>query len=163
MKYIKYILAGIGLLALTWYISNHWFQLMLIQGQSMEPAYHSWQLVLLEKQPKQLEVGDVIAFRCDGLQAVLVKRIVALPGDRVEIREGNLYVNGARSDVFSEAQKTGAAGEPAYIEYAGIAGEELQLSAQEYFVLGDNLPYSKDSRYHIVGCINKSDIIGKVL
>ena len=154
MKYIKYILAGIGLLAFTWYISNHWFQLMLIQGQSMEPAYHSWQLVLLEKQPKQLEVGDVIAFRCDGLQAVLVKRIVALPGDRVEIREGALYVNGIKSEVLPE---------PAFIEYAGIAGEKLQLSAQEYFVLGDNLPYSKDSRYHIVGCVNKSDIIGKVL
>ena len=163
MKYIKYILAGIGLLALTWYISTFWYQLMLIQGQSMEPTFHSWQLVLLEKQPKQLEAGDVIAFRCDGLQAVLVKRIVALPGERVEIRQGVLYVNGAKSEVFSEVCRTGAEGEIPTITYAGIAGEEIQLSAEEYFVLGDNLPYSKDSRYSIVGCVKKSDIIGKVL
>ena len=153
-QYGRLMAAILVILAATWYVSTFWYQLMLIQGKSMEPSFHSWQLVVLDKQPGEPGRGDVIAFHCDSLQAVLVKRVVALPGDSVLIKDGVLYING-------EPDKT-LPGESC-ISYAGIAAEELVLSEEEYFVLGDNLEYSKDSRYEEIGCIQKSDIIGRIL
>ena len=47
----------------------------MIQGESMEPTYHNYQIVILDKrQPKEYQVGDVIAFNCEGLNSNLVKR-----------------------------------------------------------------------------------------
>lgn len=153
-KYGKYVFTLLTVLAVTWYVSTFWYQLMLIQGQSMEPAFHSWQLVVLEKQPEDLCHGDVIAFRCDNLQTVLVKRIVAMPGDTVQVRDGILYVNNSPSEVITTGDG---------ITYAGIAEVELVISEEEYFVLGDNVELSKDSRYSQIGCVQKSDIIGRIL
>lgn len=68
----------------------------------MEPAYHNMQMVILEKNRTDYTYGDVIAFQCGTLNALLVKRIVACPGDRVVIREGCLYVNEKESMVFPQ-------------------------------------------------------------
>lgn len=118
----------------------------------MAPAYHSWQLVLLNKNPSQLNRGDVISFRCDALDSVLVKRIVACPGDTVQIKKGILYVNGCPSP----DAVTG-------ISYAGNAELPVTLAVNEYFVLGDNYEYSKDSRYSQIGCILQEDILGTII
>lgn len=152
--YKKYIL----LLAVTgvaaWLISTFWLQLALIQGDSMEPAFHSGQLVLLRKNFKDLQVGDVVAFKSEGLKGILIKRIAAGPGDTVEITDGTLYLNGAaRTEAF----------EGKSIEFAGSAAEPITLKEGEYFVLGDNVAFSRDSRYEEIGCIRQRDIIGKVV
>ncbi len=118
----------------------------------MSPAYHSWQLVLLNKNPSQLNRGDVISFRCDTLNSVLVKRIVACPGDTVQIKNGILYVNGSPApDAIT------------CIDYAGNAELPITLAADEYFVLGDNYKYSTDSRYSQIGCIPQEDILGTII
>ncbi len=120
----------------------------------MEPAFHSGQLVLLRKNFKDLQAGDVVAFRSEGLKGILIKRIAAGPGDTVEITEGTLYLNGvARTEAF----------EGKSIEFAGIAAEPVTLKEGEYFVLGDNVAHSKDSRYEEIGCVRQMDIIGKVV
>lgn len=62
-------------IALAIITSKFLFQLMLIQGDSMLPSYHNMQLVVLNKYDKDYEVGDVIAIRCKGLDAIIVKRI----------------------------------------------------------------------------------------
>lgn len=136
-------------------ISHYWFQLVLIQGSSMTPAYRSWQLAVICKQSYQYESGAVIAFRCETLNAVLIKRIVACPGDTVQIKDGMLYVNG----------RVGQEATPSYfnINYAGIAQAPLTLSSDEYFVLGDNSEESVDSRHTEVGCVSKEDIIGMII
>ena len=72
---------------LAFLCSRYWFQLMLIQGESMAPTYHNLQLVVLDKRGEAYEPGEVIAFSCDGLNAVLVKRVVAGPGDTAQIVE----------------------------------------------------------------------------
>lgn len=135
------------------YTSAFWFQLELIQGSSMAPAYHSWQLVILYKQPVPLTHGDVITFRVKSLNTVLVKRIVACPGDTVQIENGTLYVNGVPSRIIPACHS---------IDYAGIAQTPITLTSDEYFVLGDNYSFSKDSRYPEIGCILEKDILGKV-
>lgn len=149
------LLALIG--AASWYVSAYFAQLMIIQGQSMSPSYHGWQPVILCKRFKGLEAGDVVAFECGALDALLVKRIVGVPGDRVQIRGGVLYVNG-RPD--ARALPNGPRGG---IPYPGIAEDEIKLSEDEYFVMGDNYAHSKDSRHREIGCVRERDIVGRVL
>ena len=144
----------LALFLLCLYISRFWYQVMLIQGDSMEPSYHSGQLVLLDKHTKQFGSGDVVAFRCHGLDAVLVKRIVAVPGDTVWIVDGVLHRNGIPAE---EGLVKGS------LAYAGIAKEPLTLGEGEYFMLGDNQEESKDSRYEEVRCVLEEDILGRVL
>lgn len=146
------LLALIGII--SWHVSASFAQFMIVQGQSMSPAYHEWQLVLLCKRFKGLDTGDVVAFKCEVLDALLVKRIVGVPGDTVQILDGTLYVNG---------QPDARASSRGCISDSGIAGTEIKLSKDEYFVIGDNYAYSKDSRHGEIGCIRKGDIIGKVL
>lgn len=120
----------------------------------MEPSYHSWQFVLLDKHTKRYGCGDVVAFQCDGLKAVLIKRVVAVPGDTVQIVDGVLYRNGAPAE---ERLVNGS------LDYAGIAEKPMTLGENEYFLLGDNYEESKDSRYEKVGCVLEKDILGKVI
>ena len=132
--------------------SRFFYQLMLIQGDSMKPAYHNMQLVILNKADRHFQPGDVIAFQCEGLNSVLVKRIIAGDGDTVYIRHGTLYVNNLPSDVYP----------PETFSYAGILAETVQLEKDDYLVIGDNIPESKDSRYPEVGIVKTGTIIGKV-
>lgn len=150
----KWIITSIVLFILAYYISNNWYQLMLIQGESMSPSYHNLQMVILNRHSSDYTYGDVVAFKCERLDSVLVKRIVACPCDVVVIDQGTLYVNGDISAVFPE---TGL------FEYEGILDEKIQLGTGQYIVIGDNTRESKDSRYEEVGYIDESNIIGKVV
>lgn len=153
----KSFLSGVLLFSVilvsAYYISNNWYQLMLIQGDSMSPAYHNMQLVVLNRYDDDFTYGDVIAFRCDGLSSVLVKRIVACPGDSVVIENGTLLVNGENSVVYPENNIFG---------YAGILENKIYLGEGQYAVLGDNMAESKDSRYPEVGCVAGADILGRI-
>lgn len=152
--YKKYILLLTVIGVAAWLISTFWLQLALIQGDSMEPAFHSGQLVLLRKNVKDLQVGDVVAFKSEGLKGILIKRIAAGPGDTVEITDGTLYLNGVPETEAFEGKS---------IEFAGSAAKPITLKEGEYFVLGDNVANSKDSRYEVVGCVRQMDIVGKVV
>lgn len=143
-----------SIITLSYYISANWYQLSLVRGESMSPAYHNLQFVIIDRHSGDYTYGDVIAFRCDNLNSVLIKRIAACPGDMVLIRDGTLYVNDEISSIYG--------GEHIF-EYAGIAREPLYLGEDQYFVIGDNIGESKDSRYDEVGCIDMDDIIGRVI
>lgn len=147
----KWLFLSAGFLLLTYYISNNWYQLMMIQGKSMEPTYRNLQLVVLDRHTKSYTYGDVIAFYCNSLDSVLVKRIAACPDDYVIITNGTLYVNGSISMIYDENVS---------FEYAGLLENGISLKSGQYIAIGDNVAESKDSR--ALGYINKSDIIGKV-
>ena len=139
---------------LSAYLSKYWIQFTLIQGDSMLPTYHNWQLVLIDKHTTSFDYGDVIVFANNNLNTTLVKRIVALPGDTVQIINGIVYVNEQPCPFLSE---------DARLSYSGIASSSLHLSNDEYFVLGDNYEVSKDSRYAEIGCIRLDNILGKII
>ena len=147
-----YLTIGVAIFA-AWLCSRYWYRILLIHGESMLPTYHDMQAVLMEVHVKDYSYGDVIAFECQALDAVLVKRVAGCPGDVVEIRSGRLYVNGA------------SLMQPAYIDidYAGIAAQQVTLGGGEYFVLGDNLAMSKDSRYEEIGRVREGQILGRVV
>ena len=84
-----------------------------------------------------------------------IKRVIGLPGETVQIRDGKVYIN-------DEELKDDVYGITDYIDEPGIAGEPVRLDEDEYFCLGDNRPVSYDSRYEDVGPVDKDEIIGKV-
>ena len=153
-RLLKWILVVAVIFFTALYLSAYWYQVALIQGDSMLPAYHNWQFVLLDKHTEEYAYGDVVAFRCDGVKGVLIKRIAAVPGDTVQIEEGVLYRNGLPVE---EERQSG------HLEFAGIAKQPITLSSGEYFLLGDNYEVSRDSRYEEIGCIPEENIIGKVV
>lgn len=153
-KYRRYILILLILVFIAWYVSTFWYQFALLEGISMEPAYRSGQFVLLEKRCRTPVAGEVYAFYSENLDSILIKRVVAVPGDTVLIQNGILYVNGVPS--FEGENQV-------YIDYGGIAEEAIELLEKEYFVLGDNYIYSKDSRYVEIGCISLEDFVGRVI
>lgn len=128
-----------------------------VVGQSMSPTLENRQEILVNRflysitDPKP---NDVVVFLPNGNEKshYYVKRIIGVPGDKVQIRDGAVYVNG---QLFEEKTETAA------ILDAGIAAEEIVLAEDEYFVLGDNRNNSEDSRYANIGNVKKEYIIGK--
>lgn len=148
----KWFLFIILVFLLTLICSKNWFQLMLIQGNSMSPTYRNMQLVVIDKRTQNYQKGDVVVFENSNLSSVLVKRLVAGPGDTVVIRNGLLLVNSNETDLYGEA----------LFEYAGTLQSEVVLSKGEYIVIGDNIAQSKDSRYEEIGIVQANSIIGVV-
>lgn len=127
-----------------------------VVGVSMEPTLYNGQKILINRFSYNLvapKKGDVIVFLPNGNQNAhyYVKRVVAVPGETVQIIDGRLYVDG-------EAEEDEAYDK---MEDAGIAENEILLANDEYFVLGDNRNISEDSRSGNVGPVNKATIYGK--
>ena len=126
-------------------------------GDSMEPALVNGQAVLVDRVFSKIAspgIGDVVVFLPNGNanSHFYVKRIVAGPGDTVQIIEGSLYVNGNPEGKDKDFDK---------MEDAGIAENPIKLKSGEYFVLGDNRNSSEDSRSANIGIVGQSMIIGK--
>ena len=95
---------------------------------------------------------DVIVFELKNEKGVhFIKRIVGLPGETVQIRDGAVYIDGKRleNDVYGLAE----------IQNAYLAGEPVELGENEDFVLGDNRNNSKDSR--IIGPVERKQFLGR--
>ena len=126
-----------------------------VVGVSMEPTLYNGQKIFVDRflyvlsSPKK---GDVVVFLPNGNENshYYVKRVGAVPGDRLVIRDGTLYVNGLESEWVTE-----------YIGDPGIVTNELTLDNGEYFCIGDNPGNSEDSRSANIGPVLDSDIIGK--
>lgn len=128
-----------------------------VLGNSMAPSLANGEEVLIDKVsysfagPKE---GDIIIFYPNGNEnsRYYIKRVVGIPGDKILISNGILYRNKeAVMDYFSEA-----------VAEAGIASTEITLDEEEYFVMGDNVNNSEDSRSANIGVINKNAIEGKI-
>ena len=127
-----------------------------VVGQAMAETLDNGDEVLINKfiyviaNPK---ADDVIVFLPNGnaKSHYYVRRVIGVPGDRVQIKDGAVYINGELHNERIEV---------ASMEEVGIAGEEITLKEDEYFVLGDNRNNSEDSRYANIGNIKREHIIG---
>ena len=127
-----------------------------IIGVSMEPSLYNGQKILINRFIYKLmapKKDDVIVFLPGGNQNAYyyVKRVVAVPGQKVQIIDGMLYVDGIpeENEIYDK------------MEDAGIAENEIVLGADEYFVLGDNRNSSEDSRSGNIGPVGRETIYGK--
>jgi signal peptidase I len=116
----------------------------------MEPRIGAGEFVVIDTLSYRFGVpkrGDIVAFRHGGPAEAYLKRVVAVPGERVAIRRGIVYVDGKELS------------EP-YVRYRdGGSAAEQTVPAGEYYVLGDNRSNSDDSRDW--GFVPASAIIGK--
>ena len=127
-----------------------------VSGDSMNPGLVNDQKILINRfvyKLSQPAKGDVIMFLPNGNTNThyYVRRVVAVPGDKVYIEGGVLYVNGTPSDIV-----TGKIPDP------GLATNELTLEQGMYFVLSDDLSDSDDSRSANIGPVESKYILGKV-
>lgn len=127
-------------------------------GQSMEPALSNQDVVLINKRSytfQNPERYDIIAFRLkeDTESYFNIKRIIGLPGEKVQIKNGHIFIDGkVLTDLPFED----------LIMTEGTALDEITLGEEEYFVMGDNCNNSEDSRYVNIGNISKKEISGRV-
>lgn len=133
-------------------ISNYVCQLSIISGDSMSPTYVNFEFSFINRMDKSLQRNDVIAINKEKI-GMIVKRVYALPGDTVVIKNGALYVNGKKAAELGDKVPAGDT----------VSENEITLKSDEYFVMGDNLAQSKDSRFAEIGTIKSNEIIGKLI
>lgn len=141
---------------LALFLVSNWGIKTSVIGSSMEPYLNNGQTVFISKLSylvKKPRSGDIIVFLPNGNKNThyYIKRVVAVPGDVVEFRNGRLYVN----DVEETDPKIDKA------QDAGIAENPITLSVDEYFVLGDNRNNGEDSRSGNIGPVKFELIEGR--
>lgn len=145
-------------------LKNCVFRLYVIDGSSMAETMHDGDLVIVEKVSyynNDPERFDVVMFDLPGNSEedtkCLVKRIIGLPGETIQIKDGQIWIGtGDNLEVMVEGY-----GQGHVLDRAGIASEPITIGPDEYFVLGDNRSISKDSRNADVGLVKKETIYGK--
>lgn len=129
-----------------------------MMGDSMAGTLVNGDSLLVNKfvyKISEPERFDVVAYRQGSSEHsyMSIKRIIGLPGDRIMIKNGEIYIDGEllTEEINTDKMITG-----------GLAETEIVLDENEYFVLGDNRNNSEDSRFSNVGNIVRNDICGKV-
>lgn len=146
------IYALITVAAVAVLVATLWLPVMQTYGNSMAPTLNNGEIIFSVKT-KDLEQGDIVAFYYNN--KVLVKRVIAGPGEWVNIDEdGTVYVN----DRLLE--------EP-YLTEKSLGDADIDLPYQvpdgKYFVMGDHRATSADSRHTAVGCVGIDQIVGKII
>ena len=141
------VVAAVAVLAATL-----WMPVLQIYGNSMTPTLKEGQIVVCLKG-SDLEQGDLVAFYVGN--KLLVKRVIAESGEWFDItEEGVVFVNGKELD------------EP-YLQEKAFGECDIELPYQvpesRYFLMGDHRTSSVDSRSSVIGCIDKEQIVGKIV
>lgn len=139
-------------LCITLYVSQNFYQFNIIQGDSMYPTYKNMQFTIINKRVSNFQCNDVIVFYCPAYDCIMVKRIIAVPNQVILISEGTVFVDGKQSPYVNQP-----------VEFSGTATSKLFVDENQFFVMGDNYELSKDSRYEEIGCINRINIIGRLI
>lgn len=139
---------------LVWYYG----QKVSVVGDSMTPSLTNGDVTLVNRLSYKLgspKRGQLIAFYPDGNKKsyCYIRRIVGLPGETVELKDGSIYINGKKIEEKYEASE---------LTDTGRIIESITLADDEYFVLGDNREILDDSRGDEIGNVKRSTIEGKV-
>jgi signal peptidase I len=150
----EWILPLISAVVIALLINKFLFFLARIPSTSMHPTLKVEDRIFVTRiyNKNNLKRGDIVLFNSKELGSILVKRLIGLPGESVEVKvEGEdiaVYINGTKLD------------EP-YVSSISKKGGSFQVPEDSYLFLGDNRRDSLDSRYWKSPYIYKGDIIGK--
>lgn len=129
-----------------------------VKGASMEPTFHDHQYLLIDEISYRFsdpQRGDIVVFRYpNDPSQFFIKRIIGLPGEKLEIRNNNITV-------FNIKYPDGAILEESYLDKSVTTTGDIsvQLSNNEYYLLGDNRNSSLDSRFF--GSVQKKLLVGR--
>lgn len=131
----------------------------IVNGQSMHPTLENKDYLFVNKlayRAESPERGDIIVFNTklidkkSNKKKDLVKRVIALPGEHIVIKNSKVYIDGELLD-------------ESYINGVYTSGDiDIIVPENHIFTMGDNRPYSGDSRNSEVGTISLDDVVGKV-
>ena len=147
----EWVIPTIIAIVIVLFLNRFLFILVTVPTGSMETTIMPGDRLYVNKlfDINDAKRGDILVFQSDELDAKLVKRLIALPGETVEINEnGQVFINGEKID------------EP-YVKQTRGAALTFNIPADTYFFLGDNRPISVDARYWSNPYISKDKIIGK--
>lgn len=161
MKSVIKELAGwiftiLAIVGISWVIITFVGQRTQVSGSSMETTLSDGDHLIVDKisyRFRDPERYDIVVFpyRYEK-NTYYIKRIIALPGETVQISDGKIYINGQLLDEHY--------GNEAILD-PGIAQDPISLGGDEYFVMGDNRNNSQDSRSDHVGVIHRNELMGR--
>ena len=136
---LREVLITIVLALIIFLAARATIQTYIVVMTSMEPSFHEGQRVVVNKAVYffgEPERGDVVIFEAPNQQHDdFIKRIIALPGDTVEVKDGAVFVNGVRLN------------EPYIKSPPSYTMAKMKVPEKSYFVLGDNRNHSNDSHH----------------
>lgn len=147
MKIIKEIIPYLIIIVVVILIRTFIITPVRVDGASMDKTLENGQILLLYKLGN-VKRYDIVVLDEEIEDEIIIKRIIGMPNDTVEIKNGKIYVND------EEIEEEYAYGQTS--DY-----DKITLKDDEYFILGDNRPISKDSRYF--GPVKEDEIIGKII
>ena len=148
------VLAGITIFLVRYFL----FKPFYVKGASMEPNFYEKEYLIIDEvtfRLRQPERGEVVVFVAPtNPQEYFLKRIIGLPGERVKVSEGHVFI-------YNKEHPEGAEVEETYLPHDLLTSSEQNviLPSDQYFVLGDNRPNSFDSRRF--GLIDRKAIVGR--
>ena len=144
MKFLKGMLPYIIIIIVVVFVRSYIMTPVRVNGTSMYPTLDGGEIMLLNKLGK-IDRFDIVVLKLDEKEDNLIKRIIGLPGETVEIKLGAIYINDKElKDSFGY----------------GVTYDidKVTLGQDEYFILGDNRAISLDSR--VFGTIKRKEIKG---
>lgn len=144
MKFLRNLVPYIIIIVVVVFIRTFIITPVKVNGNSMYPTLEGSEIMLLNKLTN-IDRFDIVVVKLEGEDSNLIKRVIGLPGETVEISENQIYINGELLD------------DP-YGYGMTYHIDPVTLGEDEYFILGDNRIISLDSRSF--GKINRSEIKG---
>ena len=152
-----WVVSVVAVIALAWLLIRFSIEKTTVVDASMEPTLLEGDKIIIDtltyriRAPKR---NEIIVFRQGDSEHSFynIKRVIGLPGEKIRISEGVVYINGEIMEEFAKVDS---------MILPGLANYEIELGEDEFFVLGDSRNNSEDSRYATVGNVKRSEIVGR--
>ena len=147
----------VAVIALAWLLIRVSIEKTTVVDASMEPTLAEGDKIIIDTLTYRLRApkrNEIIVFRQGDSEHSFynIKRVIGLPGEKIRISQGVVYINGTVMEEFANV-------DPMILP--GLANYEIELGEDEYFVLGDSRNNSEDSRYATIGNVRRSEIVGR--
>lgn len=148
--FIDWVMPVVVAIILALLIQKYLVYKVLIPSESMKPTLNVGDHLFVTRvyNPEKLKRGDIVVFNSEELNQILIKRLIGLPGEKVEIVDGIVYVNGEKL-------------EESYVKNADVKSATFEVPEGKLLFLGDNRSNSYDAREWINPYIDYEDIMAK--